>query len=179
MKDGRNKIDTSRLARNLKKLRQEANLTISGVHAATRISEDHLRRLEKIENQISPNSSTIQAFLTLYDVSYNSLTMKENAKLGAAPTFLDKFKKNNITTKAYFLSNKSIPKLLSETLKEHPQMRKGMTVSEILTLFPNARLTSKQVSNALKQLVKKNYLLREDPAGTKSVYIYKINPFKE
>ncbi|MBD8490154.1 helix-turn-helix transcriptional regulator [Echinicola sp. CAU 1574] len=166
-------IDLSQLAKNLKSLRIEAKLSIYGVEAATGFSSDHIRQLERTDNQVNPNTKTLLAYSNLYNVSIDDLLKKDNIGIGKDLTVLSQFKNENIMNKEYFHNKNSLPDFLLSKVLPHPEMKKGLKISEIISIFSDYDLKSKAVSREMSRLVEKGIVVKEDKTGTGAVFHYK------
>ncbi|KEO71652.1 helix-turn-helix domain-containing protein [Anditalea andensis] len=175
MKGDRGKyIDLKRLAENLGSLREQANLSIMGLEVVIGFSSDHLRQLENENNTVYPNTSTLSAFATLYDVTIDDLLKKKDVKLGSNLTLLNNFFTKHTLNDEYKFDKNSLPSFIKKHVLTLPQMIEGIRVSEIMKLFPDRNLNSKELSRELNRLYIKGIIDKFDKTGKGSVFFYRL-----
>lgn len=175
----KNKVDLRRLAENLKSLRVQALIKIKGIEAYTGNDGNHYRKYENPENQITPNVTTLTQFAKFYGVTIEDLLEKRNLSLGSELSELEEFRMNYRSFPEYFMDSLSVPDFIRLKLIPLNELKSGLTVSDILKLFPDDPISSKSLSRELSRMVSKGKLEREDPSGKGAVYVYRLPKIRE
>ncbi|MFC0264793.1 helix-turn-helix domain-containing protein [Fontibacter flavus] len=170
----RKTIDLKQLAKNLKSLREQANLSILGLHVLSGFSDDHLRQLEKSNNSVVPNSSTLFDLATIYNVKIDDLINEKEIFLGEKLSHLENFFSKNINSPNYLFDKNFLPSFIKIKVLKLPEMKSGMRVSEIIKAFPDKKLNSKDLSRELNRLYRKGEIERFDKTGKGSVFYFKL-----
>lgn len=174
VEEQKSKEDLKQLAENLRSLRKQARIKIKGIEAYTGKDGNHYRKYEKLENTITPNAKTLVKFAKFYGVSVEDLFERKSLVLGSELTELEKFKRKFKSFPEYFISTLSVPDFIRIKLFPLTEMKNGLTVSEILDLFPDEAIDSKSLSRELSRMVNKGKLEKEDSSGKGAIYVYKL-----
>lgn len=173
------KVDLRRLAENLKSLRIQALVKIRGIEAYTGNDGNHYRKYENPENQITPNVTTLNQFAKFYGVTIEDLLEKKNLSLGSDLSELEKFRKEYKSFPEYFMDSLSVPDFIRLKLIPLNDFKTGLTISDILNLYPDDPISSKSLSRELTRMVNKGKLEREDTSGKGAVFIYRLPKKRE